>query len=113
MYKRQVKSNDTAKATFTNPVKDTGILEVQKVDEAGNKLSGAKFVLIADGSETELSLDDSGYGKIKLNPGTYTLRETAAPDNYLTMADMDIEIVEGETLSLTGDSAIRDRKSVV
>ena len=106
-----VKSNDTAQETFTNPVKDTGILEVQKVDEAGNKLSGATFVLIpSEGDAITLSLDDRGYGKFKLNPGTYTLRETDAPDNYLTMADMTIKIKEGETLSLTGDSAIRNYK---
>ena len=84
---------------------------MQKVDEAGKKLSGATFVLIAsDGTETKLHLDDSGYGKIKLKSGTYTLQETDAPDNYLTMADMDIEIKEGETLSLTGAFAIRNYK---
>lgn len=109
--KETVESKKTAQATFTNPVKDTGILEVQKVDEAGNKLSGATFVLIpSKGDAITLHLDDSGYGKIKLNPGTYTLRETDAPDNYLTMADMTIKIEEGETLSLTGASAIRNYK---
>ena len=106
-----VESDETAQATFTNPVKGTGILEVQKVDEAGKKLSGATFVLIpSKGDAITLPLDDSGYGKIKLNPGKYTLRETDAPENYLTMADMTITIEEGETLSLTGAFAIRNYK---
>ncbi len=98
--------------TFTNLVKDKGILEIDKVNDSKQPLKDAAFTLTASDGETTypLGLDTNGHGVIVLPAGTYTLEETTVPDGYVKMADMDIEIKEGETLSLTGASAIRNYK---
>lgn len=62
-----------------------GSAELIKTDEAGKALIGAEFTLYKDGEEVSKSESDK-EGKVKfvdLAPGTYTAKETAAPNGYL------------------------------
>ena len=74
--------------TFTNLVKNKGILEIDKVNASGAALPGAAFTLTASDGETTypLSLDANGHGVIVLPAGTYTLSETTVPDGYVHVA---------------------------
>ena len=85
--------------TFTNLVKNKGILEIDKVNASGAALPGAAFTLTASDGKTTypLSLDANGHGVIVLPAGTYTLSETTVPDGYVQMADKTITITEGQT----------------
>ena len=85
--------------TFTNLVKDKGILEIDKVNASGAALPGAAFTLTASDGETTypLGLDTNGHGVIALPEGTYTLSETTVPSGYVKMADKTITITEGQT----------------
>ena len=58
---------------------------IHKVDEDGNTLPGATFVLKDAAGQTIMPTDDTVAGKIKftgLRAGAYTLEETKAPDGY-------------------------------
>lgn len=99
--------NDTL--TFTNLVKNKGILEIDKVNASGAALPGAVFTLTdEDGNKYPLRLDTSGHGVIVLPAGTYTLSETTVPAGYVQMEDVEeITIAEGQTNSTyTGDNAL-------
>lgn len=95
--------------TFTNLVKNKGILEIDKVNASGAALPGAAFTLTASDGKTTypLSLDANGHGVIVLPAGTYTLSETTVPDGYVQMADKTITISEGQTNNTyTGNNAL-------
>ncbi len=73
----------TAKVTFKY-VNDNKV-EISKVDATtGNELPGAHLV-IRDSNENVVEEWDSTTEshKVKLNPGTYTLEETIAPEGYI------------------------------
>ncbi|PGM76352.1 hypothetical protein CN957_23545 [Bacillus cereus] len=63
-----------------------GSLELNKVDENGTKLAGAKFDVKNAKGETvaTITTDENGYGKVdNLDLGTYTVVETQAPNGYV------------------------------
>lgn len=94
-----------AKVTFTNnagqsQTKDTlpdnsvvytYALKLKKLDAAGETLSGAKFELKKDGSETVIdtyTTGTDGTAEIKgLDEGAYVLTETEAPTGYAKLTD--------------------------
>ena len=95
--------------TFTNLVKNKGILEIDKVNASGAALPGAAFTLTASDGETTypLGLDTKGHGVIVLPAGTYTLSETTVPEGYVKMEDVEITIAEGQTNNTyTGNNAL-------
>lgn len=81
----------------------TASLLVQKVDESGEALTGAKFELYKDGKKvtiggkTAFDVDANGQLTFQdLTPGSYTLRETGAPAGYYRLAeDIPFTVSEG------------------
>ncbi len=67
---------------------ENGVIRVYKVDEEGNALAGAKFVLIKDGNRypdasTVYTTGKDGYTeKIEVPWGTYHFIEVQAPEGY-------------------------------
>ena len=95
----EVKSDETAKAPFVNPVPGQGVLKIKKVNESGAALADAKFTLTGpNGSEYTLTTLADGVAVLALPVGTYTMRETAAPNGYvLSTQTWEITIEEGKT----------------
>ncbi|MED2932346.1 SpaA isopeptide-forming pilin-related protein, partial [Bacillus wiedmannii] len=78
--------------------KATGQFEIVKVDaeDKAKVLSDAEFEVYKDGKKVETLRTDK-TGKVtskKLEPGTYTLKETKAPQGY-TLLKEEIEVVVG------------------
>ncbi|MGE7887460.1 SpaA isopeptide-forming pilin-related protein [Bacillus cereus] len=90
-----VVANEVAKQEVTNE-KVTGQFEIVKVDaeDKTKVLSGAEFEVYKDGKKVETLRTDK-TGKVisqKLEPGTYTLKETKAPQGYKLLKE-EIEVV--------------------
>ena len=72
--------------TVTNTIpNEPPDVTIQKVDELGNAMVGAIFSISKDGGipeEIEITSGDGRYTWTALEPGTYTVRETAAPQGY-------------------------------
>ena len=117
----------TPTLTVTNtPVNPTGEFTVSKVDNEDKPLQGATFKLEktedADGKllTPTITIDEKtsdDKGKIlfeKLEPGTYELTETKAPDDYKKVSDKwEITVdKEGKTtvVKSTGNAALRTVK---
>lgn len=88
-------SNDEARA-YANTSGISCSLNVTKVNEAGQSLSGAKFALYADSSLKEkvgfATSNSSGKLSFKgLDAGTYYLKEVAAPNGYVAL-DSSIQV---------------------
>ncbi|PIE92746.1 hypothetical protein CO726_24575 [Bacillus fungorum] len=77
-----------------------GSLELEKVNENGQKLAGAKFDVKNAKGETvaTITTDENGYGKVdNLDLGAYTIVETEAPNGYvLDGKPQTIEVKNGE-----------------
>ncbi len=114
----EVTSGGNAKITFTNLVKEKGILEIDKEDASGNALSGVEFTLTSttgdtyvlsglNNSDRDGVIDSNGHGVIVLPVGTYTLEETTVPDGYVKMKPVTVVINEGATNNTyTGQNAL-------
>lgn len=113
--------------TVTNtPVKATGEFTVSKVDNQDKPLQGATFKLVrtkdANGKvltppvtvEEKVSDDQGKILFEKLEPGTYELTETKAPDDYKKVSDKwEITVdKDGNTtvVKATGNAALRTIK---
>ena len=83
-------------------------LKLFKTDWAGNELSGAVFTLTneqgSDVAQTSYTSDSTGLITIVyLNPGTYTLTETAAPGGYAAPdSPVTIQVAEDGTITVSG-----------
>ncbi|MEH6891188.1 SpaA isopeptide-forming pilin-related protein [Bacillus sp. JJ864] len=81
-----------------------GSLELNKVDENGTKLAGAKFDVKNAKGETvaTITTDENGYGKVdNLDLGTYTVVETQAPNGYvLDATPQKAQVNNGEVASI-------------
>ena len=95
--------------TRTNPV---GYVQVKKQSANssitdGNdmySLEGAVFTVYdSDGSSVgTLTTDASGNtDTLSLTPGTYTIKETTAPEGYYTAADQTVTVTSGQTATVT------------
>ena len=97
----EVKSGETATAPFVNPVPGQGVLKIKKENESGAALAGAKFTLTNKDDATKtytLTTLADGVAVLALPEGTYTMRETVAPNGYvLSTQTWSIEITEGKT----------------
>ncbi len=76
----------TTKPTATPSVKDTGKVEVQKVDGYGAGLGGAEFAILNSSINVVgvITTDGTGYGKLEgLVPGVYYIAEMTPPPNHI------------------------------
>ncbi|MBQ8318987.1 MAG: hypothetical protein IJX85_11685 [Lachnospiraceae bacterium] len=97
-------TNKTVTITATN-TKLTGKLEITKVDEDGNKLSGVTFVLKKDGVEVETAITDANgvasFDELELG-AEYVYQETATLSGYIlddteckvTVTDSDVNLTK-------------------
>ncbi len=109
----KIKANETMTLEFRDAPK--GTLIVQKIDSATDEpLTGAEFKITA--ASGELTADNEGLtssngiyrvdsnGQVvleKLNPGTYVVTETKAPDGYVLIAEPQTVVVNpGDTQTL-------------
>lgn len=106
------KSNNTEKNNVVRFVKNDALkkfdLTVNKVDKTtGNALKGAKFTLtdsagkISSYKETDPT---ATFTFENLSSGTYTLKETKAPDGYITSQDVTIVISDDGNVNVTNNN---------
>ena len=88
--KKKAEADQKAKAEAERFEKEqeeliTADVEISKVDATtGKELPGATLVIKdSTGKEIDKWVSTSETHKVKLNPGTYTLTETIAPEGYL------------------------------
>lgn len=89
----------------------SGSLQVKKADRDGNALAGAEFTLYSS-SGSVLRKSISGPDGIAvfsgLNPGSYSVRETKAPDGYQLFGEpLNVSLGSGKALAYT----LRDNKN--
>ena len=113
-----VKHEDSKDLSQTFVVSSVQTKEVvfSKQDIAGKEIEGAQIEL-KQGEEVVASwtskADESH--KVKLDPGTYTFHEEAAPNGYLAVTDFTFTVKADGTVELgkTSDAEIKDGKLVV
>jgi len=94
--------DNTSETPWDKVIVFTYQLKVTKVDEAGNKLTGATFELykiVNDGNgETQqlvkqiVGTDSSEFLFERLDAGKYILKETKTPDGYNPIADIEFTV---------------------
>lgn len=68
-------------------------VHILKVDEAGNPLAGASLEVVDDkGNVVDSFVSDGRVHETPLHIGSYTLRETAAPDGYFIALEIPFEV---------------------
>lgn len=87
-----------------------GSITVNKVDEKGNALPEAEFTLTGSNGyeETRISYSDGKIVFDQLEWGTYTLRETKAPNGY-RLSEQEI-VIEINSENLTFEQEIKNTK---
>lgn len=106
------KSNNTDKNNVVRFVKNDTFkkfdLTVNKVDKTtGNALKGAKFTLTdSDGKTSVYKETDptSTFTFENLSSGTYTLKESKAPDGYIASKDVTIIISDDGSVKVTNNN---------
>ncbi|WP_273731159.1 SpaA isopeptide-forming pilin-related protein [Leuconostoc mesenteroides] len=106
------KSNNTDKNNVVRFVKNDTFkkfnLTVNKVDKTtGNALQGAKFTLTdSDGKTSVYKETDptSTFTFENLSSGTYTLKESKAPDGYIASKDVTIIISDDGSVKVTNNN---------
>jgi hypothetical protein len=81
-----------------------GCIEVLKVDENGDPLSGAEFTLREDDGTFVFAKTTDGDGKVlfcKLGGGDYVLTETVTPAGYTTADPVPVSVTVGKTTKVT------------
>ena len=91
-------NNGTIVRTFTNH-KESGSIRFTKVDkDSGEKLSGAVFTLYNEAGEKVKTASSDSNGIVEftdLSYGTYTIRETKAPNRYqLSAKEWTVEVTD-------------------
>ena len=82
------------KLIVTDQLKNKEI-EISKVDLNGSELIGAKIQILDDkGNLVTQWVSEATPKKLKLNPGTYTFREVAAPNGYEAVTDIVFQVDE-------------------
>jgi len=116
---------DTITCTFTD--NELGSLNWTKVDNAGQALAGATFqvcrtdvdpddcVTVVDNGAIDEDFDAAEFGVSGLPLGTYTIKETVAPEGY--SLDPDTVTVElsstGDGVHVTIDEAFVDQRPIL
>lgn len=106
------KSNNTEKNNVVRFVKNDALkkfdLTVNKVDKTtGNALKGAKFTLTDSAGKTSSYKETDPTAMFtfeNLSSGTYTLKETTAPDGYITSQDVTIVISDDGNVNVTNNN---------
>lgn len=90
-----VKNNETALMTFTQSQKS--VITIYATDRVGNGLVGVKFAVYDGVTGQEVASvvsDEAGVATTApLTPGTYTVKEIAAPDGYLLTTSYQTPVV--------------------
>lgn len=105
-YQKLVTGLYFTNTTLTVKVKDTGTVEVKKVDKDTNAaLSGATFRFTYNGTSKDVVTNSNGIANlgVQLNPGTVVkVKETKAPSGYkLDGTEFSMTVSEGKTVSTT------------
>ncbi|WP_270747810.1 SpaA isopeptide-forming pilin-related protein [Leuconostoc lactis] len=106
------KSNNTEKNNVVRFVKNDALkkfdLTVNKVDKTtGNALKGAKFTVTDSAGKTSSYKETDPTAMFtfeNLSSGTYTLKETKAPDGYITSQDVTIVISDDGNVNVTNNN---------
>lgn len=82
-------------------------IAISKEDMYGNELAGAEMTLIDENGETVDIWTSDGTDHIitNLTVGSYTLKETAAPDGYIIATDITFTIDENGAVTVDGVTA--------
>lgn len=98
--------------SFNRTNTPTGKLEFTKTDANDKGIEDVGFTLVRDDKKVKDQTATSGNdGKVtfdKLDPGTYTLKETSAPAQYLLVSEHKVTVDENGTATIAAGEGMTD-----